>query len=371
MMNKTTKRILAVLIVLALLGGSGYAAYTYGKQSGFKEGQAQTVCGVDNASLEMLAGGLAWQLSAESNALMEQAFSLATANVEALVSKCNDSENTEWTLETGADGQKRMMHNGVRVAIVSDIDDTLVDGAHYSAEVVGNDGDYNNVSFARFIMSDSCTALPGAVAFINLCVSSGIEVYYVTNRYDQGYKVGQSDSQGSYEASAQADGKGMYCKADGTEIGSTLYQTLGKSIYDISLESMERLGFPVDDQHLIVNDFKLNGSSKEPARSAIREGAEDYPNGQRSDGNSTGSAVTAKIDAHEIVMLLGDNIADFTDDFSASGLDAVSRAELATQYADKWGTEWIVLPNAVYGDSINYATSYGLKELFNVYTYVK
>ena len=231
-----------------------------------------------NSAYEVLVTALAWQLSAESNALMQQAFNTASLLVDEMFEKCNDPDNAEWTIETGEDGEKRMMHNGLRVAVVSDIDDTLVDGAHYTANIVGNDGDCNNAAFARFLLSNGCTSLPGAVEFITRCVENGIEVYYVTNRYDQDYKIGQNDSQGSYEESIEKDGKGLYIHSDGSEIGSTLYQVLGMSIYDISLESMKKLGFPVDDQHLIVNDMKLNGSSKKPARSAIRNGDKAYPN---------------------------------------------------------------------------------------------
>ena len=356
-MKKTLNTLLALVLVLSLIGCASTAETKTGKSP--------------NPAYESLVTALSWQLSAESNALMEQAFNTASRIVDEMVEKCSDPDNPEWTIETGDDGKPRMMHNGIRVAVVSDIDDTLVDGAHYTADIVGNDGDYNNAAFARFLLSDGCTALPGAVEFMNKCVGNGIEVYYVTNRYDQGYKVGQSDSQGSYEESIEKDGKGLYISPDGSEIGSTVYQVLGRSIYDISLESMKKLGFPVDDQHLIVNDMKLNGSSKEPARWAIRNGDAAYPNGQRNDGNVTGSALTAAIEPHEIVMLLGDTTGDFTDAFSLKSLDAVERTNLVTEYADYWGREWIVLPNSVYGGSITYASAYGEEALFKYYSYVK
>ena len=55
------------------------------------------------------------------------------------------------------------MYQGKRVAVVSDIDDTLVDGVHYTANILGRNGEWTNKSFADFVMSDGCTALPGAV----------------------------------------------------------------------------------------------------------------------------------------------------------------------------------------------------------------
>ena len=378
--KKKAKKILAVVLAVVLVSGAVIFAYDSGKRAGASsvssiEQQEQTAAGdigiSPNPAYDFLGSGLAWQLSAESQALMMQGYAIAEEYVDEMVAMCEDASNTEWTMENDPDGSKRMLHNGVRVAIVSDVDDTLVDGANYTADIVGNDGDFNNAAFARFVMSDSCTALPGAVEFVKKCVDSGIDFYYVTNRYDQAYKQGQSDSMGSYEQSIEKEGKGLYCKADGTEIGSSLYQTYGKTIYDISYESMERLGFPVDDQHLIVNDNKLNGSSKEPVRTAIREGNAAYPNGQRTDGSAISCATTIELEPHEIVMLLGDNIGDFTDAFTAEELDAVSRSALASSedYAGEWGVKWIVMPNAMYGNSINYATAYGMNELFKHYAY--
>ena len=378
--TKKQKKIAASVLTVVLVCGLVIFAYDSGKRAGVSsvsgtEQQAQTAAediGISpNPAYDFLGSGLAWQLSAESRALMMQGYAIAESYVDEMVAMCEDANNTEWIMKTDPDGSKHMLHNGVRVAVVSDVDDTLVEGANYTADIVGNDGDRNNAAFARFVMSDACTALPGAVEFVKKCVESGIDFYYVTNRYDQAYKQGQSDSVSSYEQSIEKDGKGLYCKADGTEIGSSLYQACGKTIYDISYESMERLGFPVDDQHLIVNDNKLNGGSKEPARTAIREGNAAYPNGQRTDGSAVDCATTINLEPHEIVMLLGDNIGDFTDAFTAEELDAVSRSALASSddYAGEWGVKWIVMPNAMYGNSINYAISYGMNKLFKHYSY--
>ena len=317
---------------------------------------------------EFLFSGTAWQLSAESQSLMMQAFTDAREKIDLYKSYCDDASNTEYSYEADEAGMKYMTHQGKRIAIITDIDDTLVDGAHYTANIIGKNGDFNNAAFARFLLSPDLQALPGAVEFINYCTDNGVEVFYCTNRSDRGYKIGQSDSQGSYE-SVVGSGKGQFLDKDGNVTATTLYQIYSRSMFDITLETMKRLGFPIDDQHLIENDNVLNGASKEPARQAIINGAENYPNGQRKDGNETGSATEVTLQAHDVVLLMGDNIRDFTDDFSASDLDAVTRAALASQYQDKWGTEWIVLPNAVYGDSMNYAMAYGFEELFNAYDY--
>ena len=73
--------------------------------------------------------------------------------------------------------------------VLLDIDDTLVDGVHYTANILGKNGEWNNKAFTDFVQSGGCTALPGAVAFANHCKENGVAIFYVTNRYDQGYKV--------------------------------------------------------------------------------------------------------------------------------------------------------------------------------------
>lgn len=64
-----------------------------------------------------------------------------------------------------------------------------------------------------------------------------------------------------------------------------------------------------------MNDSKLNGESKERARQAIEKGCAGYPNGQQEECASVGCARTIRCEAHEVV-LLGDQLGDFTDDFA-------------------------------------------------------
>ena len=318
-----------------------------------------------NLNYEYKVGATAWQLSAEARALMEQAFAAASLQVYQCMEKCTDPEDTDWVYDAQ---ENAMYYQGVRVAVISDIDETLVSTAALNCDIYGNNGDSSNVAFARLIMSDSCAACPGALEFILLCERNGIEVFYISNRSDEGYQIGERDSQGSY-TQAKGSGNGAYVDSYGNEIGTSIYQCVGKSFYDITLESMQKLGFPADDQHLILNDSVLKGSSKESARQAVIQGTQAYPNGQREGENTSGSALYASIEPHYVLMLLGDSLGDMTDAFTADGLDAVSRAALVEEYAEEFGTRWIVLPNAMYGTSYSYALYYGLTDLLQHYSY--
>jgi predicted secreted acid phosphatase len=264
-------------------------------------------------------------------------------------------------------GQRKLYRNDQRVCIVSDIDDTLVDGVHYTANILGKDGEWTNKAFTDFILSDGCTALPGAVEFADFCVNNGVSLFYVTNRYDQGYKVSEA---------GYADQKG-YQKADGTVIGSSTYDLFGQTMYDITMASMSALGFPINDPEspnycedacLIVNDTKLNGSSKEWIRQAIVSGG-TVNTGERLQ-ESDAYPATVDLADHHIAMLLGDDLNDINQIFSDSS-SAVERVELTVENMEKWGCEWIVLPNAVYGSAMNYAMQFGFPELFDYYDYTK
>lgn len=50
---------------------------------------------------------------------------------------------------------------------------------------------------------------------------------------------------------------------------------------------------------------------------------------------------------HQIVMLLGDTLHDFDNGFRKTPLE--DQKSLVAESAAKWGTEWIVFPNAAYG----------------------
>lgn len=86
-------------------------------------------------------------------------------------------------------------------------------------------------------------------------------------------------------------------------------------------ENLKKAGFPqAQADHLL---FKSNESSKEKRRLKI---AED----------------------HEIVLLFGDNLNDFTNVFERKNI--ADRSTEATKLKNEFGKKFIVLPNPIYGD---------------------
>ena len=56
----------------------------------------------------------------------------------------------------------------------------------------------------------------------------------------------------------------------------------------------------------------------------------------------------AVAERYRVLLLVGDNVTDFSSAFNGK-LGNARRVELARQQAEKWGTRWILLPNPVYG----------------------
>ena len=87
---------------------------------------------------------------------------------------------------------------------------------------------------------------------------------------------------------------------------------------DCTLRNLHALQMPLPDESRL---FLSNGMSKSSYRSQV---AQQY----------------------RILLLVGDNMEDFIDGFKTGpGV----RRSLAHDYADRWGRQWIILPNPMYG----------------------
>jgi 5'-nucleotidase (lipoprotein e(P4) family) len=163
------------------------------------------------------------------------------------------------------------------LAIVTDIDETVLDNSAYDVKQSLRGKDYEQKSWEEWTGLAKADTVPGALPFLKYASSKGIKIFYLTNR-------------------AEAERKG-------------------------TLANLVRFGFPdAVNENLILKQMV---SSKESRRQTIAE-------------------------KYNIIMLMGDNLADFSALFDKKPAD--ERVKNTYASAAEFGKRFIVLPNPVYGD---------------------
>jgi 5'-nucleotidase (lipoprotein e(P4) family) len=105
--------------------------------------------------------------------------------------------------------------------------------------------------------------------------------------------------------------------------GIEIFYITNRSVKDKpgTIENLKKFGFPyADDAHVVVREIV---SSKEQRRKKVA-------------------------DTHEIVLLLGDNLSDFSAAFDKK--NEAERQQAVTDNAAAFGKKFIILPNTGYGD---------------------
>lgn len=194
------------------------------------------------------------QTAAEYRALCFQAFNLARIRIDDLPPA-----------------------SSIPYAIITDVDETVLDNSPYAAERSLKGLDYEPVSWFAWTDKAIADTLPGAGSLLKYAASKGISIFYITNR-------------------------------DKRERASTI-------------QNLKRFGLPnADEEHLFT---KEGISSKEDRRQRIFK-------------------------THEVVLFLGDNLADFSSLFDKAAIQARNKA--TDESMGEFGKKFIILPNPVYGD---------------------
>ncbi len=167
--------------------------------------------------------------------------------------------------------------HGKPLALVTDIDETILDNSPYQVHSALRNEEYSDSSWIVWTKRVECDTVPGGLSFFQYAKSKGVSVFYITNRLE-------------------------------AERSQTL-------------QELQRWNFPdATNDHLIL---KTAGSGKGPRRDKVSA-------------------------THEIVMLFGDNLSDFSSVFDKKPQE--ERDNQTRKNAAMFGTQFIVLPNAMYGD---------------------
>lgn len=167
--------------------------------------------------------------------------------------------------------------SGKPLAIVTDIDETVLDNSSYEVSRAMQGKAYDQASWYEWTSKAMADTVPGAASFLKYAASKGVTVFYITNR-DEKERAG-------------------------------------------TLKNLKKFNFPnADDAHFIP---RQNTSSKESRRQAVYA-------------------------THDIVMMLGDNLADFSVLFDKKKPE--ERLLYTNFSVPDFGNRFIILPNPVYGD---------------------
>ena len=245
-----------------------------------------TTSGTDPAPAHDNTDAIVWlQASTEYAAVAAGTFAAATASLGKLA-------------QADAGGDRRM-------AIVLDIDETVLDNSRYQAQLVFDDARYDSETWDEWIAMRAAAPVPGAVDFIRTSQSLGFHVAFITNRA---------------------------CRArpDVAEDCPQKAETLA---------NLAQVGVDTRSATLFLR------GERPPERCLALLSRSEQADGRWS-SDKTSRRECVGLD-REIVMLFGDQLGDFTEE--RGGASGQSGRAIATEYGEYWGKTWFMLPNPTYG----------------------
>lgn len=113
------------------------------------------------------------QTSVEYKATMFGLFDLAKIRLdEALADKA-------WT---AVPSKQAKDYQSQPVAIITDLDETVLDNNVYEASLVTRGTSYGSKDYDKYVKDEVTGAEPGALAFLKYAASKGVKIFYVSNR---------------------------------------------------------------------------------------------------------------------------------------------------------------------------------------------
>lgn len=227
---------------------------------------------LNTASPQLATYGPVWaalwqQKTAEYKALCFQAYNLATLRLDEYASASHDKP----------------------FAVVTDIDETVLDNSPYSVHQGLKGLGYDDSSWMEWTAKKDCDTVPGALSFFKYAAAKNIQVFYVSNRLE--------------------------------------------AELDATIANLKKWNFPnADAEHILLK----GGTSGKDARRALV--AQRY----------------------SVLLFLGDNLGDFSGIYDHQSYE--KRDALVRTNASGFGSHFIVLPNAMYGEWMGALLNYQYKQ---------
>lgn len=221
-----------------------------------------------------------FQTSAERDQVYRQIYRAAAAQLDAAIA------------DLGWDAMPRHERKDDpralrKLAIIVDIDETVLDNAPYQARRVAAGDEYTSATWSAWVAQPlsgkpGAKALPGAAEFARTATARGVTVFYISNR----------------EATSA----------------------------DATLKALRDAGFPAEASQFLGKGTDVSGCTQS-------SGSDKYCR----------RLMVAR--EYRVIMLFGDQLSDF---LSETGTPA-KRRQLAADYGDWFGQRWWMLPNPMYG----------------------
>ncbi|MDN2657495.1 5'-nucleotidase, lipoprotein e(P4) family [Cobetia sp. 14N.309.X.WAT.E.A4] len=152
----------ALLLTMAGCASSGAPTVEQTPSLNSTEGGAPAAAQAAPLSDQAMLATLWIQRSAEFHGLSLQAFNVAHDRLNLALARRSAEDKP--------------------LAVVVDVDDTVLDTTSYGGWALREGRTYDSQSWADWVDDAVSTASPGAVDFLNYAHDSGVDVYYITNR---------------------------------------------------------------------------------------------------------------------------------------------------------------------------------------------
>jgi 5'-nucleotidase (lipoprotein e(P4) family) len=89
-------------------------------------------------------------------------------------------KNPGWDALTPDEREKPA--KGLPMAVIVDIDETILDNSPYQARLIRDRARYDDVSWSDWVREEKAAAIPGALEFARAANARGVTIFYVSNR---------------------------------------------------------------------------------------------------------------------------------------------------------------------------------------------
>jgi acid phosphatase len=177
-------------------------------------------------------------------------------------------------------------------AVILDIDETVLDNSAFQVQLLRDGNTYDPGLWDEWISKAEALAVPGALDFVKYTKNKGVAILYITNRTCRQ-------------------------RANNPDVCPQKRETV---------ENLRQLGFPELDQH---------------DRILLRKDRDDWTSEKK-------SRRLEVVKTYRILLMFGDDLGDFLPNVK-NHISPDKRVQVALRNQKRWGVQWFMLPNPMYG----------------------